>query len=141
MTRRSERTRAGFVRALCRASLAATVCLIVVFSIVPDPFRVQTIAFADKLKHIAAYCVLGFACVASFIKTGNKAAVAGLSILSGVLLGGALECVQAFVARTPDLADLACDIAVSVIGSLSALPFSRFFFPGGNAKHARSESI
>ncbi|MBN2351118.1 MAG: VanZ family protein [Spirochaetales bacterium] len=114
-------TESRTLRAIARIALWPLAAVIVIFSIVPDPVRADAIVFLDKLKHLAAYDVLGFVAVAAFASRGNKWKAFALATAACAVLGAGLEILQGFVGRSPDFVDWLCDSTGALSGGGIAL--------------------
>jgi VanZ family protein len=120
------------LRKIFRMALVIVIGTIIILSIIPDPFKYESVSFWDKIKHFAAYATLGFLCVSSFIASGNKWKVVFYSVLFCLLLGISLEILQAFVNRSPDIFDALSNLAGGAFGSFGALLVSALFARTGN---------
>jgi VanZ family protein len=98
------------IRRLLRIAFYAAGALVAAASLVPSTTLPPT-SIGDKVEHVIAYAVLGLLGAASS-ERGIKRVILGLSAF-----GLAIELLQAFSpGRSPDLLDVAADIAGAGVG-------------------------
>jgi VanZ family protein len=98
------------VRRLLRVAFYAAGALVAAVSLVPST-TVPPTSIGDKVEHVIAYAVLGLLGAASS-ERGIKRVILGLAVF-----GLAIELLQTFSpGRSPDLLDVAADIAGAGVG-------------------------
>jgi VanZ family protein len=121
---RRPRPAARVLDALLWVAAAALLIWIVVVSLGPVPSAAPEFAWSDKAYHAAHYAVLaGLVLLAAVWRPGRGpgpwADHAPAVVLGLIGLGAALEVLQAFVGRQPDVVDLLADaLGVAVAAGL-----------------------
>jgi VanZ family protein len=109
-----------WMRKASRILVFVVAAAILLASLLPRaPLRLERIRFADKISHALAYLVWGFLLFLSQ-QTGRPRRRALLAVLVCLLFGGAIEVLQGFTGRSPELADLLADGLGAAVGTGAA---------------------
>jgi VanZ family protein len=109
---------------LGRIAVAIVAPTILVLSLLPDVAGPLGETVGDKIPHLIAYATLGFFV---YVATGRAGvAVLVVSVVLCTLYGGAIEILQQYTGRTPEIGDWVADFAGALGGSLAAAGCRRY---------------
>ena len=116
--------------------------IITLLSLIPQPLpQVPDIPWSDKILHYLAYLVLGFLYFLSAEQLSRKQAdtrgggrtllfrvfLLSTAVIFAFLYGGAIELLQKYTGRQPELLDLLADISGGFSGGVLSFLFVHFF--------------
>ncbi len=103
-----------YSKAALFALIAAAILILSLLPRLPEP--VIRLSWIDKLEHFASYAVFA-ASLYSILPEWKRRSKFFTVLLASLFYGGVIEYLQQFTGRTPDIYDLAADLAGAAAGS------------------------